>query len=156
MKKNESRLGSLTRTLPDGVQRRESQTLFQFTVFQKRIWEHFSSIWRSWSQSSWMVFPRSFYVPEKANSSGAGTHPGTSVEWTSVRSEDINKRDRTGRDKSGELIQETWSSLPDRGTDCSKLCNDPPPMTQYCPLLAPHIRLPRRSPILGLLSQRLA
>jgi hypothetical protein len=35
-------------------------------------------------------------------------------------------------------------------------CNDPPPMTQYCPLLAPHIRLPRRSPILGLLSQRLA
>jgi hypothetical protein len=23
-------------------------------------------------------------------------------------------------------------------------CNDPPPMTQYCPLLAPHIRLPRR------------
>jgi hypothetical protein len=35
-------------------------------------------------------------------------------------------------------------------------CNDPPPMTQYCPLLAPHIRLPRRSLILGLLSQRLA
>jgi hypothetical protein len=35
-------------------------------------------------------------------------------------------------------------------------CNDPPPMTQYCPLLAPHIRLPRRSPILELLSQRLA
>jgi hypothetical protein len=34
-------------------------------------------------------------------------------------------------------------------------CNDPPPMTQYCPLLAPHIRLPWRSPILGLLSQRL-
>jgi hypothetical protein len=33
---------------------------------------------------------------------------------------------------------------------------DPPPMTQYCPLLAPHTRLPRRSPILGLLSQRLA
>jgi len=36
------------------------------------------------------------------------------------------------------------------------LCNNPPPMTQYCPLLAPHIRLPRRSPILELLSQRLA
>jgi hypothetical protein len=35
-------------------------------------------------------------------------------------------------------------------------CNDPPPMTQYYSLLAPHIRLPRRSPILGLLSQRLA
>jgi len=35
-------------------------------------------------------------------------------------------------------------------------CNDPPSMTQYCPLLAPHIRLPRRSPILGLLSQQLA
>jgi hypothetical protein len=35
-------------------------------------------------------------------------------------------------------------------------CNDSPPMTQYCPLLAPHIRLPRRSPILGLLSWRLA
>jgi len=33
-------------------------------------------------------------------------------------------------------------------------CNDPPPMTQYCPLLAPQTRLPRRSPILGLLSQK--
>jgi cellulose synthase/poly-beta-1,6-N-acetylglucosamine synthase-like glycosyltransferase len=41
-------------------------------------------------------------------------------------------------------------------TTVEDMCNDPPPMTQSCPLLAPHIRLPRRSPILGLLSQRLA
>jgi hypothetical protein len=33
-------------------------------------------------------------------------------------------------------------------------CNDPPPMTQYCSLLAPQTRLSRRSPILGLFSQK--
>jgi hypothetical protein len=33
-------------------------------------------------------------------------------------------------------------------------CNDPPPMTQYCMLLALQTILPRRSPILGLLSQK--
>jgi len=34
------------------------------------------------------------------------------------------------------------------------LCNDPSPMTQYSPLLDLQTRLPRRSPILGLLSQK--
>jgi hypothetical protein len=43
-----------------------------------------------------------------------------------------------------------------RMTLIHRSCNDPPPMTQYCPLLASHTRLRRRSPILGLLSQRLA
>jgi hypothetical protein len=63
-----------------------------------------------------------------------------------------------------QLLPTSDETLPVNTYEAKKLlkdiglgyCNDPPPMTQYCPLLAPHIRLPRRSPILGLLSQRLA
>jgi len=40
------------------------------------------------------------------------------------------------------------------GNGSDTICNDPPQMTQYCPLLAPQTRLFRKSPILGLLSQK--
>jgi hypothetical protein len=40
------------------------------------------------------------------------------------------------------------------GNGSDTICNDSPPMTQYCPLLAPQTRLPQRSPILRLLLQK--
>jgi hypothetical protein len=71
------------------------------------------------------------------------------VEGDGNGDEGINTA-RSGPSTSGHCMK----SFEDVEVDDN--CNDPPPMTQYCPLLAPHIRLPRRSPILGLLSQRLA
>jgi hypothetical protein len=50
----------------------------------------------------YIICPRSFYMPNEAMSFSAGTHPWTSATGTSVQSEDVNERDKAGRDESGK------------------------------------------------------
>jgi len=82
--------------------------------------------------------------------------PEKTLVWSANRDRPAEPNSSIQLNGAGELVIEYVNGSTQQLHSASGACNDPPTMTQYCPLLAPHIRLPRRSPILGLLSQRLA